>query len=165
MSPLLLIPLFYFAAVVQLWLSVDEGGPGPDCVVRSQFARSRFQPAVAGLGHGDGRFCRRFELLLAIGNGHSCVLFRWSSNDLAAQLSESRRILRQLLSGLDGRDRDFAALTVFVRCQGVTNLPWRMLIEQSMLIGLSTFMVSIPWLLLANFTGKRRTLGMLLVEV
>jgi hypothetical protein len=33
MSPLLLIPLFYFAAVVQLWLSVHLGSLVPDCLV------------------------------------------------------------------------------------------------------------------------------------
>jgi hypothetical protein len=55
-------------------------------------------------------------------------------------------------------------LAVLARCQGATNLPWRMLIQHSMLIGLSTFVVSIPWLLLANFSGKRRASGMMLVE-
>jgi hypothetical protein len=165
MSPLLLIPLFYFAAVVQLWLSVHLGSLVPDCLVLV---------AICSFSISTGR---RGGLAMAMAGFAVDLNSSWPLGMATAVFFAVGQAMIWLRSRVN-LDRFFGnccqawiaataiplALAVLARCQGVTNLPWRMLIQQSMLIGLSTFMMSIPWLLLANFTGKRRASGMLLVE-
>ncbi len=165
MSPLFLIPLFYLAAVLQTWLTARIGGAVPDLVAlvaicwltTSAGRRGGLVMALAGVVcelNSNGPFGIAVAVFFVVGQAMIWLRGRVSLDGFFGQCC---------LAWI-GATSIPIALAVSARFAGATAIAWRILVQQSVLVGLYTFVLAIPVLLLVNLSGNQRASKALLIE-